>query len=323
MNPYRRALRNFQDYADDVQRARYRTFQDAIRRVASTLVPGTPLGEVAAKLPEVDLPDWYSTQLESVGSNIGSGTLRWPDDQEERLALQLELVRSMAEERFNVLDLARNFLYVQNSFDDHVAEFGQQVFRPFVRDFLRFVHRDPAFTAGLNQADDASAGDVDMSTRLALFVSHSSNNASVAKALVTLFEKALKISAREIRCSSVNGYRLPAGAETNEQLRSEVFQAEVMVALLTPQSLNSQYVLFELGARWGARRPLFPVLAVGVETGDLEAPLNGLNALSLESEDQVRQLLEDTAVALSVKLEPSASFSGELNGLIAAAAVSP
>lgn len=318
MNVYQRALRDFQDYADDVSRSRYRTFDDAIRRFASTLVGTTPLGDVVAQLPQVDFDQWYNAQLTTVRSMVGSGTLTWPDDRRERLAVQVELVRRLASGKPDILDFTQNFMYTRNDFDDNTAEFVQQIFRPFVRDFLRFVHDSPSFSNGLRQRESLEEPEVTMADDLALFISHSARDAEIAKALVTLFEKALKISARRIRCTSVDGYRLPAGADTNEVLRTEVFGAKLFIALLTPNSLNSPYVLFELGARWGARRPLYPVLAGGAIPAHLNAPLNGLNALSASVADQVRQLVEDASEALSERLEPMASFSAEVEAVVGA-----
>jgi hypothetical protein len=317
MNVYQRALRDFQDYADDVSRSRYRTFDDAIRRLASTLVATTPLGDVVAQLPQADFDQWYNAQLATIGGMVGSGTLTWPIDRLERLAVQVELIRRLASENPDILDFTHNFMY-GSDFDDSTAEFVQQIFRPFVRDFLRFVHDSSSFSNGLKERESLEESEVSMADELALFISHSASDAGIAKALITLFEKALKISARQIRCTSVDGYRLPAGADTNEVLRTEVFGAKLFIALLTPTSLNSPYVLFELGARWGARRALYPVLAGGAIPADLKAPLNSLNALSASVSDQVRQLVEDASVALSQRLEPMASFSAEVEAVVVA-----
>lgn len=312
MNEYQKALRVFQDYADDVSRSRYRTFEDAVRRFASTLVPGTPLGEVAATLPVIDFDVWYSERAATGGSMVGSASLTWPEDERARLAAQVELIRRLASNRLDIVDFSTTFLWVRNSFDDNTAEFVQQIFRPFVRDFLRYAHDSAVFEQGLHAKDAALPERSAMTESLVLFISHSSTDAETAKALVHLFEKALKISARSIRCTSVNGYRLPAGADSNAVLRAEVFDASLFVALLTPSSLASAYVLFELGGRWGARRPLFPVLACGATPADLRPPLNGLNALSATVSDQVLQLVEDAAAALSLRLEPMATFSAEV-----------
>jgi hypothetical protein len=288
-----------------------------MRRLASTLVDNTPLGDVVAHLPQVDFDGWYSTQLVTVGGMVGSGTITWPDDSRERLAMQIEMMRYLASDRLDVLDFARKFMWAGSRFDDNIAEFVHQIFRPFVRDFLRFVHDSPTFSSGLRRREPLQESGESMTEELTLFISHSARDAAIAKSMVTLFEKAFKISARRIRCTSVDGYRLSAGANVNEVLRAEVFGAKLFVALLTPNSLNSPYVLFELGARWGTRRPLYPVLAGGATPAQLPAPLNGLNALSAASVDQVRQLLEDVSEALSERLEPISSFSAEVEAVVA------
>lgn len=56
---------------------------------------------------------------------------------------------------------------------------------------------------------------------LSVFISHSSNDRNFVVLLIHLLRSALNIPAEEIRCTSVDGYRLPAGANAAEQLRRE------------------------------------------------------------------------------------------------------
>jgi TIR domain len=321
MNEFQRALRDFQDYADDVGRAGYRTIDDALQRLVSTMVPSTPLGDVTKQLPAFDFDSWYNAQESTGGSMVGSAEITWPQDRGQRLAAQVELMRRLASGKIEINSFASHFMWVGNRFDENIAEFVRQLFRPFVRDFLRFAHDTPAFERGLKNRESELPRIGPMTDELLLFISHSAADAPVAKSLISLFEKALKLSARTIRCTSVDGYRLPAGVDTNEVLRTEVFDAKLFIALLTPSSLVSPYVLFELGARWGARRPLFPILASGANTSDLRSPLSGLNALSATAPDQVRQLVEDAAGALSTRMEPIATFSAEIEALVAMAGI--
>lgn len=151
---------------------------------------------------------------------------------------------------------------------------------------------------------------------LTIFISHRSSDSILAQRLVELFEKALKLPARQIRCTSVDGYRLPVGADTDEQLRREVFEARAFIGLITPASMGSSYVLFELGARWGAKKHLAPVLARGIDAASLGGPLAGLNALRLDQRNQVVQLVEDIAEYLAAELEPAASFQGAIDHVV-------
>ncbi|MDH3233824.1 MAG: toll/interleukin-1 receptor domain-containing protein, partial [Alphaproteobacteria bacterium] len=97
-----------------------------------------------------------------------------------------------------------------------------------------------------------------------VFISHSSRDTNLAKSVIDLLRSALNLPASEIRCTSVPGYKLPGGAETDNQLRSELLEAPVFVGLVTEAGMASAYVLFELGARWGAKKQLIPLLAPGV-----------------------------------------------------------
>lgn len=319
MNDCQRALRDFQDYAEDVIRSRSTTFPDSTRRFVSVLAPGTPLGEVTSELPSVDIARWLSERTANMTSMVGSGDFAWPDDKLERLAMQLALIRKIAADEIDMISFMNSFFTAGSRIDEYVSQFVQFIFKPFARDFLRFAHDNPFFENALRGVPPQSSNRrrPDEMDELEIFISHRSTDAPVAKLLITLYEKALKVSARKIRCTSVNGYRLPGGVETNDTLRTEVFGTQLFIALLTPDSIKSPYVLFELGARWGARKPLVPLVARGLLASDLPSPLNGLNALSVCVPDQVRQHIEETAKALAKQLEPSGSFSAELDALVA------
>jgi len=142
---------------------------------------------------------------------------------------------------------------------------------------------------------------------LSIFISHSSKDAELALALIDLLTAGLGLVADQIRCSSVDGYRLPVGVNTESKLREEVNAAKVVVGLITPSSLDSYYVMFELGARWGANLFLAPLLA-GVKANELSGPLGLLNALSANNEAQLHQLLEDISKQLGLQLQPAASY---------------
>lgn len=142
---------------------------------------------------------------------------------------------------------------------------------------------------------------------LPVFGSHSSRDAALAEAIVELVRSALGLTAKEIRCSSVNGYKLPAGVNTENKLREEVNAATVVIGLITPNSLDSYYVMFELGARWGSGQFLAPLLA-GVKPDELSGPLSLLNALSAQNESDLHHLLEGVGEQLQRQVQNPAAY---------------
>lgn len=149
-----------------------------------------------------------------------------------------------------------------------------------------------------------------------LFISHSSDDADLAALIVRLFSQALGLRSQNIRCTSVDGYRLPGGADADEQLRDEALGAECFVGMLSSQSLSSAYVLFELGARWGAKKHLVPLLAPGMKAHALRGPLKGLNALSSDSSSELHQLVQELGAALKVEVESPAVYQRDLEAVV-------
>ncbi|WP_367870103.1 TIR domain-containing protein [Luteolibacter sp. Populi] len=156
-------------------------------------------------------------------------------------------------------------------------------------------------------------------TKMTVFISHASADQALAAALARLLRSAFNLPTNEIRCTSVDEFRLPAGADTNDQLRREVRESKVFVGIITPSSIQSAYVLFELGARWGAQMSLFPVLARGAGSQHLKGPLNGINALNLTNPQLVKRLLEDIADKANLSLERQSTLDTEVSKVVAEA----
>jgi hypothetical protein len=165
--------------------------------------------------------------------------------------------------------------------------------------------QDPAKPAAQDSQDSGKPS-------LKLFISHSSADADVAEALIEMLRSALGLAAHEIRCTSVDGYRLEAGVSTAERLREEVYQSVSFIGLISERSMASAYVIFELGARWGADRHLIPLLVAGMPASQLDGPLQGINALSCEKPAQLDQLVSDLAKVLKLKPPEPASYQRQL-----------
>jgi len=141
-----------------------------------------------------------------------------------------------------------------------------------------------------------------------VFVSHSSRDEQLANALIKVLEAAFgKI---KIRCSSVPRYRFTVGGDYRAQLRAEVDQSTVFIALLTPASLRSSEVLFEIGARWGADKLLLPLLASGATPALLSGLLRVLQGVELENYEDLKTVMNQIAEVLCKKFSATSTFNG-------------
>jgi hypothetical protein len=153
------------------------------------------------------------------------------------------------------------------------------------------------------------------SSTMDIFISHSNQDIEVAKALINLIRKALNIESSKIRCTSVPGYKLQAGASTDIQLKEEIFSSKVFIGVITNNSVKSMYVTFELGARWSRNMPLLPLICSPDGVSLLKAPLTGINALNATVTEDIYQFVSDLGNYLNKDLEPNYSYLEEVNVL--------
>jgi Hypothetical protein (DUF2513)/TIR domain len=124
---------------------------------------------------------------------------------------------------------------------------------PQGHDFLDRLRKQPDNTS------DSNGGNANID----IFVSHSKHDEEFARAVIELLIEALKIPRTHIRCASVVGHQLRGGMSIESKLRQEINASRVFLGLLTPKSLSSAYVMFELGARWGIKRYWYLLRAKG------------------------------------------------------------
>jgi hypothetical protein len=151
-----------------------------------------------------------------------------------------------------------------------------------------------------------------------VFISHSSPDKALANRFVRAMRAAINIPTREIRCTSLPQYALPVGSRVSSRLRTEIEGADVVVGLITPKSLQSSYVLFELGAAWGKGRRTFPLLAKGVRTNSLPELMKEINYVSITERGVVKKVLSDLAAVLRLPLRTSyaSGFDAEVDALV-------
>ena len=90
----------------------------------------------------------------------------------------------------------------------------------------------------------------------------------------------------------------------------------MLIGLITPASMTSAYVTFELGARWGAAKPIIPLLASGATPAHLGGPLAGIKALDASRNGQVHELVEEVARQLKLETDKPSSYAAAISELV-------
>jgi hypothetical protein len=151
-----------------------------------------------------------------------------------------------------------------------------------------------------------------------IFISHSSKDRVIAEKLADLLKSALTLSSKAIRCTSVDGYKLDGGAHVSSTLKHEVESCETLLGVLSPASLDSLYVAFELGARWVTNKPFIPLRARGFTQEMLKGPLTELHCLDLTSSADVHGMIAQIAKQLGVDAEPAQQYQRQLDAVLGA-----
>lgn len=149
-----------------------------------------------------------------------------------------------------------------------------------------------------------------------IFLSHSAADVKLATALVDCIFSCMVLEDEEVRCTSVPGHKLPIGGDSTTILRDELSETSVVIGLLTQNALASSWVLFELGATWGAGRKLQPLLADDVDFSELPGPLSGSHAGKLAEKNDLAQFFEELRTAVGATSRSASKIDAAINQLI-------
>ncbi|MFT3767288.1 MAG: toll/interleukin-1 receptor domain-containing protein [Minicystis sp.] len=169
------------------------------------------------------------------------------------------------------------------------------------------------------QDDDDDDGEEQDDDAIDIFISHAAKDAALAKSFVDCLEACLEVPDRAIRCTSVPGYKLAPGDVSDKVLRKNLKQCSVVIGLLTNNSLNSGYVLMELGAAWGRKKTTCALLAPNIEFGRMPGPLSRLHAIKADNDHDIASLMEAIADNANLSLRNRARFTAAVSTFVAAA----
>lgn len=152
--------------------------------------------------------------------------------------------------------------------------------------------------------------------KIKIFISHAHDDVILASRLVDLIRGCTRIESSAIRCSSVPGYGLPL-THISHQIRKELRECDIVIGLVTRNSIESDYVNFELGVGWYLNKA-WALLGGDIAYTDIPGPLKEHNALSIANPSNLATLIKEICVKTSIPAEDINILNNKIENFIEA-----
>ncbi len=95
------------------------------------------------------------------------------------------------------------------------------------------------------------------------------------------------ISSKDIFCSSFDEQGIPPGKDFAPYMRERIGEAEIVLAVVSPQYYESPFCLCETGGAWATKTEFIPLLVEPVRYDDLRGALYGRQGLLISSSEKL------------------------------------
>lgn len=133
-----------------------------------------------------------------------------------------------------------------------------------------------------------------------IFISHAAKDKVLADALVDLLQLGLNVSSGDIFCSSLEGMGIPSGVDFISYIKDQIQSPEVVVALITPNYLTSQFCMGELGAAWAMSHRMFPLVAPSLTYREVKGVLAGTQLTRINYPEELSDLRDNLIDVLNL-----------------------
>jgi hypothetical protein len=144
-----------------------------------------------------------------------------------------------------------------------------------------------------------------MVNKIDLFISHAAVDAPVTKAFVNLLEGGIGVPPKNIFCTSNKGQGIRPGSEFKTSIRENLDDATIVIALISENYYNSPFCMCELGGSWLQAKEFIPILIPPIRFKDMKAVLVGLQALRIQTAEDLDELRDELADRLGFKPLPT------------------
>jgi hypothetical protein len=135
-----------------------------------------------------------------------------------------------------------------------------------------------------------------------IFISHAVADKALVDKFVGFLKEAIGVPAKSIFCSSVDGQGIPLGDDFNEYMKSKIQNPRLVILLMTPRYMESQFCLMELGATWAKSLNAIPIVVPPIKFNVISSTLGLKQGWSIADHAKLVDL-RDKIRSLSINLE--------------------
>lgn len=130
-----------------------------------------------------------------------------------------------------------------------------------------------------------------------VFVSHSVKDKEIADAFVdVILHGALSVPIDEIFCISTEGTKIKSGEDWRDNIKENLFSAEVIFFLISPNYKESEVCLNEMGAAWMMEAEVLPLIIEPITyktVGVIQQPKQIEKLQDEESLDRIKDIIHE------------------------------
>ena len=134
-----------------------------------------------------------------------------------------------------------------------------------------------------------------------VFISHAAKDKELVEEVVDLLQVGVGVHPNDVFCSSLPGMGIPTGTDFISYIKSKVQNPDLVLLVVTPEFLKSQFCNNEVGASWALSLPIRPLLVPPLEFGDVRGVLAGTQIAKLNDKEKLSDLRDEIAEKLGLK----------------------
>lgn len=132
-----------------------------------------------------------------------------------------------------------------------------------------------------------------------VFISHAESDKALVDGFVDLLDTGTALNQNDIFCSSVKGMSVPNYKEFVETIKKHLEEAQLVIAILSPNFIGSSFCNCELGATWFTAKECFVLVVPPLKYEDIKGVMTGKHVGMITDSAVLDELRDYLKVTLS------------------------